>query len=95
MQKSMRRGRALGRATHLPLGTFRPPQAAALSVKIGSKAGGTKGRGPSLHMDAGARPFSAPFPPTAPTSGAYPLTPDFLPCGAVAPRSGGEYCAAG
>ncbi len=34
------------------------------------------------------RPFSAPFPPTAPTSGAYPLSPVFLPCGAVAPRSG-------
>jgi len=54
MQKSMRRGRALGRAVHLPLGTFRPPQAAALSVKIGSKAGGTKGSGPSLHVDASA-----------------------------------------
>ena len=34
------------------------------------------------------RPLSAPFPPTAPTSGAYPLSPDFLPCGAVAPRAG-------
>ena len=34
-----------------------------------------------------ARPFSAPFPPTAPSSGAYPLTPDCPPCGAVAPRS--------
>ena len=34
------------------------------------------------------RPFSAPFPPTAPTSEAYPLSPVFLPCGAVAPRSG-------
>ena len=44
MQKSMRRGRALGRAAHLSLGTFRPPQAAALSVKIGNKAGGTEGR---------------------------------------------------
>ena len=61
MQKSMRRGRALGRAAHLPLGTFRPPQAAALSVKIGNKAGGTEGREPSLHMDASAsilRPLS-------------------------------------
>jgi len=34
------------------------------------------------------RPFYAPFPPTAPSSGAYPLTPVFLPCGAVAPRTG-------
>ena len=33
------------------------------------------------------RPFSAPFPPTAPTSGAYPLTPDCPSCGAVAPQT--------
>ena len=46
---------------HLPHGTIRPPQAAALSAKIGNKAGGTEGRGPSLHMDASAsilRPLS-------------------------------------
>ena len=51
----------MGRAAHLPLGTFRPPQAVALSVKIGNKAGGTEGREPSLHMDASAsilRPLS-------------------------------------
>ena len=61
MQKPLRRGRALGRAAHLPLVTFRPPQAAALSVKIGNKAGGTEGKEPSLHMDAFAsilRPLS-------------------------------------
>ena len=64
MQKPLRRGRALGRAAHLPLVTFRPPQAAALSVKIGNKAGGTEGKEPSLHMDAFAsilRPLS-PYP---------------------------------
>ena len=33
------------------------------------------------------RPLSAPFPPTAPTSGAYPLTPDCPPCGAAAPQA--------
>ena len=62
MQKSMRRGRALGRAAHLPLGTFRPPQAAALSVKIGNKAGGTEGREPSLHVDASRVHSPPPFP---------------------------------
>ena len=46
---------------HLPLVTIRHPQAVALSVKIVSKAGGTEGREPSLHMDASAsilRPLS-------------------------------------
>ena len=33
------------------------------------------------------RPFSAPFPPTAPMNGAYPLSPDCPPCGAVAPQA--------
>ena len=52
-----------GRAdAHLPRVTARHPQAAALSVKIGSKAGGTKGRGPSLHMDAGRVHSPPPFP---------------------------------
>jgi len=71
---------------HLPLVTIRPPQAAALSVKIGNKAGGTEGREPSLHVDTKCL-LTAPFPPTAPSSGAYPLTPDCPPCGAVAPRT--------
>ena len=72
---------------HLPLVTIRHPQAVALSVKIASKAGGTEGREPSLHMDASAS-ILRPLSPTAPSSGAYPLTPVFLPCGAVAPRTG-------
>ena len=59
----MRKGAIVaGRAdAHLPRVTARHPQAAALSVKIGSKAGGTEGRGPSLHVDASAstlRPLS-------------------------------------
>lgn len=48
--------------THLPRVTARHPQAAALSVKIGSKAGGTKGRGPSLHVDASRVHSPPPFP---------------------------------
>ena len=47
---------------HLPRGTIRPPQAAALSVKIGSKAGGIEGREPSLHMDASRVHSPPPFP---------------------------------
>lgn len=46
---------------HLPQGTIRPPQAAALTVKIGSKAGGTEGR-ERLCTWTHPRPFSAPFP---------------------------------
>ena len=72
---------------HLPLVTIRHPQAVALSVKIISKAGGTEGREPSLHVDTKCL-LTAPFPPTAPASGTYPLTPVFLPCGAVAPLAG-------
>ena len=89
-QKVMCRGWLRDVQTHLPFVTIRPPQAVALSVIRGSERDGNEGRGPSLHVDASPRPLSAPFPPTAPTSGAYPLSPDFLPCGAVAPRSGGE-----
>ena len=76
MQKSMRRGRALGRAAHLPLGTFRPPQAAALSVKIGNKAGGTEGREPSLHVDASASTLR-PLSPYGPVKRGLPSFPRF------------------
>ena len=62
IQKSIRKGLVWRDVlAHLPRGTIRPPQAAALSVKIGNKAGGTEGREPSLHMDASAsilRPLS-------------------------------------
>ena len=74
----MRKGRAAGRAAHLPLVTIRHPQAVALSCIRGSEAGGTEGREPSLHVDTKCL-LTAPFPPTAPASGAYPLTPVFLP----------------
>jgi len=87
MQKAMRKGRAAGRAAHLPCDMFRHPQAVPLSCIRGSEGGGTEGREPSLHVDTKCL-LTAPFPPTAPSSGAYPLTPDFLSCGAVAPRSG-------
>ena len=88
MQKSMRRGRALGRAAHLLLGTFRPPQAAALSVKIGNKAGGTEGREPSLHMDASAsilRPLS-PYGPDKRGLPSYPRFPALRCCGSSVRR---------
>ena len=88
----MRKGAIVaGRAdTHLPRITARHPQAVALSVKIGSKAGGTEGRGPSLHMDASAS-ILRPLSPYGPDKRGLPsFPPDFLPCGAVAPRSGGE-----
>ena len=78
---------------HLPLALFRPPQAVALPLVPAYKLGGTEGREPSLHVDAFAstlRPLSPPFPPTAPSSGAYPLFPVFLPCGSAAPRSEGN-----
>ena len=89
MQKAMRKGRAAGRATHLPLVTIRHPQAAALSVIRGNEAGGTEGREPSLHVDTKCL-LTAPFPPTATTGVAYPLSPECPPCGAAAPRSDGE-----
>ena len=55
IQKSIRKGLVWRDVlAHLPRGTIRPPQAVALSVKIDSKAGGTEGREPSLHMDASA-----------------------------------------
>ena len=75
--------------THLPRVTARHPQAAALSVKIGNKAGGTEGREPSLHMDASAS-ILRPLSPYGPDKRGLPFFPDFLPGGAVAPRSGGE-----
>ena len=75
--------------THLPQGTSRHPQAAALSGLFGSLLGGTEGREPSLHVDTKCL-LTAPFPPTAPTGVAYPLSPECLPCGALAPRSDGE-----
>ena len=72
---------------HLPHGTACHPQAVPLSHLSSILEDGQAGRGPSLHVDAKS-PLSAPFPPTAPTSGAYPLSPVFLPCGSVAPRAG-------
>ena len=74
MQKSMRRGRGSGRAAHLPLVTFRPPQAASLSVKIGNEVGGTEGREPSLHMDASAS-ILRPLSPYGPDRRGLPLFP--------------------
>jgi len=76
-------GGASGRAAHLPLVTIRPPQAAALSVKIGNKAGGTEGREPSLHMDASAsilRPLS-PYGPGQRGLPPYPCFPALRCCG--------------
>ncbi len=53
-----------------------------------SEAGGTAMRaGGRLCTWTPPSPLSAPLPPTAPSSGAYPLTPHFLPCGAVAPQA--------
>ena len=88
MQKSMRRGRALGRAAHLPRVTARHPQAVALSVKICSEAGGTEGRGPSLHMDACAsilRPLS-PYGPVQRGLPSYPRFPALRCCGSSVRR---------
>ena len=68
---------------HLPLVTIRHPQAVALSVKIVSKAGGTEGRGPSLHMDASAsilRPLS-PYGPGGRGLPPYPCFPALRCCG--------------
>ena len=73
IQKAMRKGRAAGRAAHLPLVTIRHPQAVALSVKIVSKAGGTEGREPSLHMDASASILRPPFPLRPRPAGPPPL----------------------
>ena len=60
-QKSMRWGGGREVLAHLPLVTARHPQAVPLSCIHGNEAGGTEGRGPSLHMDASAsilRPLS-------------------------------------
>ena len=79
----MRKGAIVaGRAdAPLPRVTARHPQAAALSVKIGSKAGGTEGRGPSLHMDALRVHSPPPFPLWPRQAGPTLLPP--LSCPAV------------
>ena len=74
--------------THLPRVTARHPQAAALSVKSGNKAGGTEGREPSLHMDASAsilRPLS-PYGPVQRGLPSYPRFPALRCCGSSVRR---------
>ena len=84
--------------THLPRVTARHPQAAALSVKIGSKAGGTKGRGPSLHVDASRVHSPPPFPLRPRQAGPTPFPPFSCPAvllllgqeWGLVPRIGGQ-----
>ena len=82
IQKSIRKGLVWRDVlAHLPRGTIRPPQAAALSVKIDSKAGGTEGREPSLHMDASAS-ILRPLSPYGPDKRGLPSFPP-ISCPAV------------
>ncbi len=88
MQRSMRRGAGFGTCRRtsrtLLLGIRRPcPCRSSVTARLAALRAGSR-----LCTWTHPRPFSAPFPPTAPSSGAYPLTPVFLPCGAVAPLAG-------
>ena len=81
-------GHLAGRAGAPPAAHIEASAGRAVAAAFPHPQGRPGGQGAVSAHGRIARPFSAPFPPTAPSSGAYPLTPVFLPCGAVASRTG-------